>query len=151
VNPELFRVLWMLTLNCNTMSSFTSLQAKVRSFWKPACWLVIILYLSLMPGDGLPRVPLFAIPHFDKLIHLGFYFVLTLLLIRPFSALTHRPYMYSLVTASLLSGLVEILQEKIAVLRHGDLYDFLANLTGILIALLFYRFLLLGKKIESYL
>jgi len=124
---------------------------KIRSFWKSACWLIVILYLSLMPGDGLPRVPLFAIPHFDKLIHLGFYFILTLLLIRPFSSFTRRAYVYSLILASLLSGCVEILQEKIAVLRHGDIYDFLANLTGILLALLFYRLFISGKKIEPYL
>jgi len=124
---------------------------KFRNFWKPTCWLIVILYLSLMPGNDLPRVPLFNIPHFDKLIHLGFYFVLALLLIRPFSSFTRRAYIYSLILASLLSGCVEILQEKIAVLRHGDIYDFLANLTGILLALLFYRLFISGKKIETYL
>jgi len=36
-------------------------------------------------------------------------------------------------------------------LRHGDIYDFLANLTGILLALLFYRLFISGKKIEPYL
>lgn len=104
-----------------------------------------------MPGDGLPRVPLLGIPHFDKLVHAGFYFVLTLLLIRPFSSLTRLPYVYSLISASLLSGCVEILQEQIAVLRHGDIYDFLANLAGVLMALLFYRLFISGKKTETYL
>ncbi|HAR33710.1 MAG TPA: VanZ family protein, partial [Desulfobacter sp.] len=35
-------------------------------------WLVIILVLSLIPGNKLPGIPLF--PHIDKVVHALMYF-----------------------------------------------------------------------------
>ena len=124
---------------------------KIVNFWKPALWLIIICYLSLMPGDGLPRVPLFNIPHFDKLVHFGFYFIFTLLLIRPFSGISRFSFMISAMLAATVSGVIEILQFQIAIHRHGDLFDFLANLAGVLTALLFFRIIISGKKAERFL
>ncbi|NQU85323.1 MAG: DUF2238 domain-containing protein [Mariniphaga sp.] len=123
---------------------------KIVYFWKPGIWLLIICYLSLIPGDGLPSVPIFNIPHFDKIVHLGFYFIFTILIIKPFLKITKWNYFFALVIATLLSGCIEILQEKVAVLRHGDLNDFLANFAGIILAIIFYRIFISEKKIEQF-
>ena len=85
---------------------------KLINFWKPAVWLIIICYLSLMPGNGLPKVPLINIPHFDKIVHLGFYFILTLLMIKPFSKISAFPYLFSMLISAVISGIIEILQDK---------------------------------------
>jgi len=123
---------------------------KLLKFWKPGIWLLIICYLSLMPGEELPPVRLFNIPHADKIVHMGFYFILSIFLIKPFSGLGSFPYILTFITSATISGAIEIMQEKLAVSRHGDLYDFLANISGILIALVFYHYAISGKKHERF-
>jgi len=124
---------------------------KIRYFWKPGIWLAVILYLSLMPGEEIPRIPLFSMPHFDKLVHFIFYFVFALLLIKPYFTILKRAYLLSFLTALTISGCIEILQATLTKQRHGDWFDFLANLTGIVVALLLHHFLISGKKWAKYL
>ena len=123
---------------------------KIRYFWKPGLWLLVIFYLSLMPGEDIPRIPLFSFPHFDKVVHLVMYFVFALLLIKPFSTLSKRAYLYSFLLAMTISGCIEIMQATLTKLRHGDWFDFLANLTGIALAILLHHFLISGEKWEKY-
>ncbi len=107
---------------------------KLILFWKPFLWFIIICLLSLMPGNKIPHTPIFTIPHFDKLVHLSFYFILCLFLFRPLKNITSKYYIIALFTSVLLSGLIEVLQNKIAISRHGDVYDLLANITGAVLA-----------------
>ena len=45
-------------------------------------WTAVILLLSLVPGDELPPAGWLArIPHFDKIVHCGFYLIETGLLV----------------------------------------------------------------------
>jgi hypothetical protein len=41
-------------------------------------WSVLILILCAIPGNSLPKSPLFNIPHFDKFVHAGLYFPLAI-------------------------------------------------------------------------
>lgn len=123
---------------------------KILYFWKSLLWLLVICYLSLMPGDGLPRVPLFNIPHFDKIVHFGFYFILTILLIKPFKKTINKySYITALLISATLSGAIELLQKTVTTTRHGDIYDFIANLLGISFALITYRIIISGSKLEK--
>ncbi|MFR3328860.1 MAG: VanZ family protein [Odoribacter splanchnicus] len=45
-------------------------------------WVVIIFILCAMPSDNIPD-PHWNIPHLDKVVHFGMYFVLSILLIFP--------------------------------------------------------------------
>lgn len=45
-------------------------------------WVVIIFILCAMPSDDIPD-PHWNIPHLDKVVHFGMYFVLSILLIFP--------------------------------------------------------------------
>lgn len=123
---------------------------KILIFLKPAIWVVIISYLSLMPGGNFPRVPLFNIPGFDKIVHAGFYFVLCILFIKPFSKTIARPYLLSFLTSAIISGIIEILQANLTVTRQGDFCDLLANLAGAVAGAFVYRFMILGKSIERF-
>jgi VanZ family protein len=120
---------------------------KILHFWKPVLWLIIILILSLIPGNRLPGIPLF--PHIDKAVHAVMYFGLTLLLVRPLSYLRlRRPYAWALLICLTIGILVEISQEYMAVNRSGNWPDVAANLTGTLLGILFYHYLVAGYRWE---
>jgi VanZ family protein len=124
---------------------------KLLKFWKPAIWLVIISYLSLMPAGNFPRFPLFNIPGFDKLVHAGFYFVLCILLVKPFRKTTKYPYVLSVVCAIAISSVMEILQIIVTLTRKGDMVDLMANIIGAIAGLIFFRMVISGKPAEKYL
>ena len=123
---------------------------KLLNFWKPGIWLIIICYLSLMPANEFPRISLFNFPGFDKLVHFGFYFILSLFLFKPFSKVLTYPVTCTIVTAALAGGLIEILQKEYTTSRHADVFDFLADLAGILAAVIFYILSIRGRRTERY-
>ena len=116
---------------------------KILRFWKPVLWLIIILILSLIPGNRLPGIPLF--PHFDKLVHAAMYFGLAVLLIKPLNNLPlRRPYIWAVLVCIVIGIVIEFSQEYMAVNRSGNWHDEAANLTGSLLGILFYHYLVLG-------
>ena len=51
-------------------------------------WTIIIFVLCVMPSDDLPN-PRFDIPHIDKVVHFGMYFVSSLLMMYPLERYRH--------------------------------------------------------------
>ncbi|HEX8462121.1 MAG TPA: VanZ family protein [Segetibacter sp.] len=47
-------------------------------------WLIVSFILLALPGDDLPHVGFFNIPYFDKCVHTGMFFMLTMLFTYPF-------------------------------------------------------------------
>ncbi len=125
---------------------------KLLSFWKPALWLAIICYGLFIPASELPTKPFVNIPHFDKMVHFSLFFGLNILLMRPLKKLKLNLKYYLLAPSiSVFFGLIlEYEQHIITISRNSDFYDFLANLTGIIAASLFYYFFVTGKKWEKY-
>ncbi len=120
----------------------------MKYFWKSFAWIVIVAVLSLLPGDDLPQTT-FIIPHFDKIVHFGMYFISCLFLIPPFEKIRiGKGYLAAFLSSLFLGALFEVLQSTIARNRSGNYDDFLADLTGTALAILFYRFFISGKKIE---
>lgn len=97
-------------------------------------WSVIILVLCNMPMSGKSTIPLFE--GFDKIVHLGFFFVLTVLLF--FGKIKQQlSYSYRIKTiikifiiTTLLGGGIELLQLKVFTYRGAEWLDFFADLTG---------------------
>ena len=120
---------------------------KIFLFWKPVLWLLIIALLSLMPGNELPRIPLFA--GADKLVHAVMYAGFAVLLIRPLLQIKFvYPYLLAVVMSLVIGGVIEIIQESLASGRSGSWFDFWANLGGALLGILFFRVAVAGKKWE---
>ncbi|GBU08692.1 hypothetical protein AwDysgo_20230 [Bacteroidales bacterium] len=88
-----------------------------------------------MQTSDLPELDI-SIPHLDKIIHFGIYFVLSLLmyaeLTRFFKRSVHRSSIFIMawVIPLIYSGLVELIQEYFSATRTGDWLDFLANAAG---------------------
>ena len=120
----------------------------MKYFWKPLLWIVVIAVLSLIPGDDLPK-DTFFIPHLDKMVHIGMYFMSCLFLISPFEKIRiGKGYFAAFIASLFLGALFEILQDTIAINRSGNVEDFVADLIGAALALVFFRYFVSGKKIE---
>lgn len=78
------------------------------------------------------------IPHLDKLVHAGMYFVFTFLLVIENREKLVSPLRY-LILASipfLFGSIIEILQSVLTDIRSGDLFDAMFNVAGIGLAIL---------------
>jgi len=99
---------------------------------------LIILYLSLANSQTFEKIPLVDIPDFDKVVHLGMYFVLMSVLIfenRKTIISTSRLFLTGLIP--LFYGiLMEILQATLTLTRSGSFFDALADATGVLLSIL---------------
>ena len=108
-------------------------------------WAVLILVLCFIPGNSLPKTPI--IPHFDKFIHAGLFFIFSILLLplldqtRIKSLRIIAPFIIILIVG-IYGGFIEIAQEKWFVGRTGDIKDFYSDLAGGILGILVYYLLL---------
>lgn len=56
------------------------MNLRFRHFIPAIAWSIVILILCLLPKSDLPDDSWISIPHFDKLVHFGLFFVLYLTL-----------------------------------------------------------------------
>lgn len=114
-----------------------------KNFWKynlPSIfWAAFVLWLSLSPQKGLPLIP---IPHFDKLVHSAFYFLLSSFLYYGWMKQDSFPFLqqYSMIkilfVASLYGLSIEFCQELFTEDRHFAWTDEAANILGSMFGLL---------------
>ena len=120
---------------------------KINHFWKPILWLIIILTMSLIPGNKLPGLPLF--PHLDTVVHAPMYFGLAVLLIRPLTTnKIPRYYLLTMLICIVVGTILELSQEYFAVKRLGSWLDELANISGTLLGISFYHYAIRGYRWE---
>jgi VanZ family protein len=117
-------------------------------FYKPAIWVVIITILCLMPADEMPRITAFTIPHFDKLVHAGMYFILVIFLVKPLQSVKIPVVFPSLIFSIIVGSSIEVLQFYITSTRSADFYDIFADFAGAIIGLIFYMYSIKGNKWE---
>lgn len=122
---------------------------KIKYFWKPLLWLAIICYALFIPADDLPLEPFFRIPHFDKIVHFGLFFVLCLLLLRPFKLLKLNYYLLAPLISIVLSAMLETSQHVLSVSRNSDIKDFIANSLGAISSVMFYYLFVSNRKWEK--
>lgn len=101
-------------------------------------FIILVVYLSFFKPPSIPELG--EIPHLDKIVHVGMYFVMSFLLWWEFLR-SHKngdKMWYAWIGAYLcpviFSGCVELLQEYCTTYRGGDWFDFLANTTGATLA-----------------
>jgi VanZ family protein len=111
-------------------------------------WIALIFFLCSIPGNSLPAEP--GIPYFDKLVHAGLYFFMTIFIL-PVLDLSRNiiirktsVFIVILITAA-YGGFIEIAQEHWFVNRSGDIKDFLSDIAGSILGIAFYHLIL--KKI----
>jgi VanZ family protein len=102
---------------------------------------LLILLASIISADEVRKVSWIQIPNFDKIVHLAMYFSFSFVLIldgfkaKPnFSTL--KIYFISAITALIYGGILEIIQGTLTKTRSADIFDFIFNAVGVLLAVL---------------
>lgn len=106
-------------------------------------WTAIILLLMGIPGSRIPEIKgLWEWLKPDKVVHLLLFGVWAYLIIRQNSQQYRNNPRGFFVIAALMgvffAALTEVLQELMFVNRSGSIYDFLANLVGLIFGLIIY-------------
>ncbi len=108
-------------------------------------WSGIVLILCDIPISDPAGIPVFE--GFDKLVHLGFFFVLTVLLfygkIREQKSYTYRTItiLKILFITTILGGGIELLQYYIFTYRSAEWWDFFSDMIGVGMGIFSYIFL----------
>lgn len=109
------------------ISFFFSLRQWVR-FLFTGLYLVVIVMLSLMPGQYVPELYFNGM---DKVIHGGMYLLLTLLACWTFHAERKTSRIFLIMVVAILTGiLTEIVQFRMHLGRSFEWLDILSNATG---------------------
>ncbi|MDE5419934.1 VanZ family protein [Labilibaculum sp. DW002] len=129
---------------------------KSKLFWRNILWAIIIFILCSIPGDDLPKTSMVSIPHFDKLVHFGMFFIMGIFLIAEIRYQTKfkKPIRVGIALGliAIYGGFIEYLQQNFFTNRSGDFLDLLADVIGGLLAILLYPWikkqkdLLLNRK-----
>jgi VanZ family protein len=104
-------------------------------------WIALIVtlsigYLSLVKTAEIPSV---NILHIDKIYHLIAYFILAITWLLWLKTKQKKDKYFVILACIIYGIIIEVLQEKLTMYRTGDVFDFLANSSGIVLALLVFN------------
>lgn len=102
---------------------------------------LVILYLSLAPSDTFDKVSVFNFPNVDKVVHLCMYFGLTIVLLyeNKSTVKSNRSLFFLAIIPFAYGVLIEFLQSWLTLTRHGEFFDAVFDLFGVLFALFIWR------------
>jgi len=122
----------------------------VLKYWKSFALTIIIIILCALPGDEIDEAKFINIPYLDKIVHLGMYFSLSIILmlesiktsVKRIKTIIILVFIYCFT----LGVSIEILQKYIFINRGADIIDVIFNVTGIIFGIFLY---LKIKKLKS--
>ncbi len=125
------------------------LLPKPFCFFLPAIiWGAVIFVIISLPPSAVPPTDKIGIPHIDKIIHFGIFFVFGSLLVFGFFRLGHKHIKYiffSILIGFSYGAFTEYLQYCCFTGRHGSIADFIADGFGTVFGTLF---MLMVSKID---
>jgi VanZ family protein len=113
---------------------------KLVVFWKTVTWTVFMLVLFLIPSHDIPGSR--EIPNLDKVVHVGFFLVFTILFMRDLLKIRDLKsillgYIFTTFLVVLFFDImVEFLQDNMNLGREGDINDILYDLFGFILGML---------------
>jgi len=122
----------------------------LRDFWPGTLWWILVMLLTLTPGNYFPQVSSFwNLFSPDKLIHLFIFGVLAYLLlsgsVKHFRDKGTRGIKTAPLLITLFTGiLTELMQALLPIGREASIYDTIANFTGCFAG--YYGFRILKNK-----
>jgi VanZ family protein len=117
----------------------------IKTFWRTIGWAIFVLLLSAWSGEQINKIPLLHIHNLDKVIHFGMYFIFSFLMMHDFSNSKKKTFalkqviIFSVAVAIFYGGIMELLQSIPRLHRTTDIFDFIANATGSLTAVILYK------------
>lgn len=118
------------------MRNLLNKQNKLIKIIPALLWSGIIFFLCFLPGSQLPKEDWLDKIYFDKIVHAILYLILFFLIIRIAEKLT-KPVLFIASILCITQGiLIEFVQGSSLIQnRSFDMYDIVANIIGVLIAL----------------
>jgi len=114
---------------------------------------LVIVTVSLINTQSIPIDEELLFKHFDKVVHLLMYFTLTFTFVvenfisNKFNI--YKMHLFAIITLSSIVGIsMELAQSFFTTYRSGDFFDEMANLSGVVLAVLV--FLLLKNKLKKW-
>lgn len=111
-------------------------------------WAAVIFILCAMPSQDVPD-PGLNIPHMDKIVHFGMFFIMALLLCNEMEYQTQlgmkKIFLISISIVFIYGGSIELLQHYFFH-RSGDVWDLAADLAGGIAGCILYP---TAKKIKN--
>ena len=119
-----------------------------KYLWRNLLWCIVILILCSLPGDDLPKLG-FQIPHIDKIVHFGLFYVLSILLCAELKFQTKLSFrniaIVSVIIVGVYGATIELLQHYVFVSRSGDYVDLLFDILGGIVGVVTFRPLKIWK------
>jgi len=113
----------------------------MRLYYKIIIWVFVIAYLCFAPADEFKKVHI-TIPHFDKLVHFGMFFILGVLIA---SISYKQKSIFNTkalpILAIIYGGVIEVIQYYYIQSRSGDLFDWFFDITGLIIAIKIFTYI----------
>jgi VanZ family protein len=120
-------------------------------------WTVVLFFIIAIPGSSIPDSRLFQIPHFDKIIHAGIFFILGFLSVYGFTKqgdstiLKNYAYTSAVVFCVIYGGITETIQHFFITERSGEIADILANTLGSIAGVAVFYYLTKTHKLRKIL
>ncbi len=120
-------------------------------------WTVVIFFIIAIPGSNIPESPLFLIPHFDKIIHAGIFFLLGLFSIYGFTKqgdktiIKRYAYTLAVIFCVLYGIMTEVMQHFCISERSGEFADVIANASGSAAGVLLFYYLKKMHRLQKIL
>lgn len=101
-------------------------------FWIALLWTLVVLFLCLTSSGNIPKI---SVLYIDKLIHIFFHFVFTVLWVLFFkvqieSSKKWKSLFISFMLSFFFGITIELFQELFTTTRSADVFDVFANVTG---------------------
>ncbi len=113
----------------------------MKKYIKILIWSIVIANLCFAPASEINKVHI-NIPHFDKIVHFGMFFILALLIAGlngKYATYFNRILLP--VIAIVYGGLIELIQLWFISGRDGDWFDWIADNAGVVLGLMVFSFL----------
>lgn len=105
----------------------------IKKYKFTIAWSSIIYILLLLPSNDIPNVK-FNIPFADKIIHFGLFAILAIA-----GRFDKIKFWHLLIYGIFMALITETLQLLMNAGRHGDFYDFLADISGLFFTAVFLK------------
>lgn len=124
------------------MNRLLILLNRLPVYFMSGVMVLVIMALTLMPGDAVPTVPMFA--NADKVVHAVMFGALAVTILWDASRRSHNVsvcrYAMAVAVSSALGYIIEVLQDNMGMGRSGDMVDWLADVAGaVVLPLLLWR------------
>ena len=119
-------------------------------WWIALFWAIMIAVLHAIPGQDLAFIQVDDLSYFDKIFHLGVFAIGAWLLMRALKQqYAMHAFRYTFIVYALYGLLLEMMQGACFEARKADFLDWVADIVGVLLALLLHQKIYPNEPIKS--